>query len=287
MHAQMYMPILLIRRNSMEMIFYFILFLMGITFGSFYTLAVYRIPQGQDITHTHSYCPKCDRKLGFWDLIPVFSYVFLGGKCRYCHQKIRPRYFLLELLSGVFFLMLATGMKLSLETITYWQMAEFAFFILYFTFIVLMASIDKENRKMSKLVVMYGVIISLMYIVYLCIVEKANIYRYEIYLALYVILLLLDTITLKRKAKNRYVYGVLLSVLTMVVFTGEYVTITAIIITLLSIAIYLLIHQISKIHQKNRQSDKQIASELTVGYLLGLVNSIFFVFVLFVQNYLG
>lgn len=271
----------------MDLFFYLILFLMGITFGSFYTLAVYRIPQGQDITHTHSYCPKCDHKLGFWDLIPVFSYVFLGGKCRYCHEKIRPRYFILELVSGIFFILVGVCLRLSVETLTLMQIVEFAFFVLYFTFVVLMAAIDKENRKMNQPTVMYGVIISLMYIVYLCIVENANIYRYGIYIVMYLVVLLLDTITLKKKARNRYVYGVLLTVLTMAVFTGEYITFTTIIITLLSIAIYLLIHQISKIHQKNKQSDRQICDEITIGYLLGLVNILFFVFVLFYQNYLS
>ena len=88
----------------MDIIFYIAIFIIGTVFGSFYTLAVYRIPKRQDITHTHSYCPKCEHKLGFLDLIPVWSYIFLGGKCRYCKEKIRPRYFILELMSGIIFL---------------------------------------------------------------------------------------------------------------------------------------------------------------------------------------
>ncbi|MBQ9659332.1 MAG: prepilin peptidase, partial [Clostridia bacterium] len=68
----------------MNIFFYIIIFIMGITFGSFYTLAVYRIPKGQDITHTHSYCPNCGNKLGFFELIPVLSYLWLGGKCKHC-----------------------------------------------------------------------------------------------------------------------------------------------------------------------------------------------------------
>ena len=64
----------------MNIVFYIVLFIIGTLFGSFYTLAVYRIPQRQDITHTHSYCPNCKHKLGFLDLIPIFSYVFLRGK---------------------------------------------------------------------------------------------------------------------------------------------------------------------------------------------------------------
>ena len=102
----------------MDFIFYILIFIIGTVFGSFYTLAVYRIPKREDITHTHSYCPKCEHKLGFWDLIPVWSYIFLGGKCRYCKEKIRPRYFILEALSGTIFLAVAILMKLNIENIT-------------------------------------------------------------------------------------------------------------------------------------------------------------------------
>ena len=75
----------------------------------FFTLAVYRIPLRQDITHTRSYCPNCNHKLSFWDMIPIFSYIFLGGKCRYCKKEIRIRYLLLEVLSGVVFVLFYNG----------------------------------------------------------------------------------------------------------------------------------------------------------------------------------
>ena len=98
----------------MDIFFYVIIFIMGITFGSFYTLAIHRIPKGEDITHTHSYCPNCNHKLGILDLIPVFSYIFLGGRCGYCKQKIRPRYLLLEILSGTVFVLFAMSIKLNI-----------------------------------------------------------------------------------------------------------------------------------------------------------------------------
>ena len=98
----------------MDYILYLLIFCIGALFGSFFTLAVYRIPIGQDITHTRSYCPKCNHKLGFWDMIPIFSYVFLGGKCRYCKEKIRPRYLLLEVLSGLVFVLFALSIKFSI-----------------------------------------------------------------------------------------------------------------------------------------------------------------------------
>ena len=134
----------------MNILFYLIIFAMGITFGSFYTLAVYRIPKGQDITHTHSYCPNCKHKLGTLDLIPVFSYIFLGGKCRYCKKKISPRYLILEVFSGLVFVALFYFMKIDIYNINLFKVCEYAFFTLFITFVFLIAGIDKENRKIEK-----------------------------------------------------------------------------------------------------------------------------------------
>lgn len=78
-------------------------FIIGTLFGSFFTLATYRIPRKQDIVFKRSYCPNCEHELGFFDLIPVLSYIFLGGKCKYCKQKISIRYPLFELSNGAVF----------------------------------------------------------------------------------------------------------------------------------------------------------------------------------------
>lgn len=215
-------------------------------------------------------------------MIPIFSYIFLRGKCRYCKEKIRPRYFILEMLSGILFIAMAYLMKFNLDTLNATTIAQFCFIILYITFIILIAGIDKENRKMDKLVSVYGIVISIMYMVYLCIVEQANIYRYGIYLIFYIIVLLVDTITLKRYAKNSYVIGVLLMVITMLVFTGEYVTESAIIFTLLAIFFYMLMN---KIKERNKKSEEQVANKLSIGFFLGTFNVLMLMLVLFVSNY--
>lgn len=259
----------------MEAIFYIIIFIMGITFGSFYTLAVYRIPKGEDITHTHSYCPNCNHKLNFWDLIPIFSYIFLGGKCRYCKQKIRPRYLILETISGLFFVIIAYLMGLSIYNLEKLKIIEYIFFVLYFTFIILMAGIDKESRTINKPVLMYGVIISIMYIIYLYIIEKTSIYRYVIYLVLFIILLLLDTITLKKHAKNNYTYSILITIIIMAIFTGEYVTISSIITTLLATSITLLVKKL-----KNKRTTQQYNEKVKIGLYLSIFNIIYFMAVL-------
>lgn len=262
----------------MNIFFYIMIFIIGITFGSFYTLAVYRIPKGQDITHKHSYCPNCNHKLNFFDLIPIFSYIFLGGKCRYCKQKIRPRYLILETISGLFFIMIAYLMGLSIYNLQTIKIIEYVFFVLYFTFIILIAGIDKESRTINKPVLMYGIIISIMYIVYLYIIEKTSIYRYIIYLVLFILLLVVDSITLKKHAKNNYTYSILMLILIMLIFTGEYVVINTIITTLLAISIYLFMKKMKNF--KKRKTTKQYNNTIRIGFYLSIFNIVYFIIIL-------
>ena len=264
----------------MDILLYIIIFIMGTVFGSFFTLATYRIPRNQDITHTHSYCPNCSHKLGFLDLIPVFSYIFLLGKCRYCKEKISPRYLIIEVLSGVTFALVAYLMNISVDNLKVTVLIDSAFMALYLCFVFIMAGIDKENRKIEKSVSMYGILLSIAYIVYLCIIEQDSIYRYIIYLVFYILILILDTITLKRYATNSYVNGVILTAITMVIFTGEYVMINTIIMTSLAVAINLLLHKIDNIRKKIRREKKNYGEDITYGFYLAVSNILNLLFVL-------
>lgn len=270
----------------MDILLYIIIFIIGTVFGSFYTLAIYRIPKKQDITHTHSYCPKCNHKLGFWDLIPVFSYILLRGKCRYCKEKIRPRYFIIEILSGLCFVLIAFLMNITVDNLRLTKLAESAFMALYLCFVFLMAGIDKEFRKMEKSISIYGIIISIMYIVYLYVIENASIYRYVIYLIFYILILLLDTITLKKYARNSYFNGILLTILTMCIFTGEYVIINTIILTCLTIVIYILLSKIRNRKNKNTKIDKEYSKNISIGFFLALSNILILVLVLSYYKFL-
>jgi len=270
----------------MNTFLYVIIFIIGSLFGSFYTLAVYRIPKRQDITHTHSYCPNCNHKLGLFDLIPIFSYIFIGGKCRYCKQKIRPRYLILEILSGLVFVLMAFAMKLDIYNLYSVKTLEYCFMVLYLTFIILIAGIDKENKKIDKLVAIYGIVISIIYMVYLCILEEANIYRYVIYLVSYIIILIFDTITLKKYAKNSYQNGIFSMLITMGMFTGEYITASSIIWTLLAISIYLLLYKLKEKRNRNRKTDRQITDKINIGFYLGITNIVMFLSILLYSNYI-
>ena len=80
-------------------------FVMGITWGSFFNVCVYRVPVGKSIVRPGSHCYSCGTFLKWYDNIPLLSYVLLGGNCRYCGSHFSARYFLVELLSGVLFVL--------------------------------------------------------------------------------------------------------------------------------------------------------------------------------------
>ena len=189
----------------MEIFLGVILFIMGTFFGSFFTLAVYRIPLKKDITHEHSFCPNCNHKLGMLDLFPVWSYLFLRGKCRYCGEKIRIRYFLLEILSGLIFVTMFLILNIHGNFFDVDNIGFFISFVFQYVTLVIVAGIDKEYRKINSSVLLFGVICQLLYILYLYMVKQFNMYRYIIYFMLFIIMFIIH-----KKNKENYITQILL-----------------------------------------------------------------------------
>ncbi|MCD6309733.1 MAG: prepilin peptidase [Candidatus Eremiobacteraeota bacterium] len=73
----------------------------GLIVGSFLNVCIYRIPRGMSIIVPGSACPECGHPLLWWENIPLISWLILKGRCRNCKEWISPRYFLVELLSGL------------------------------------------------------------------------------------------------------------------------------------------------------------------------------------------
>ncbi|WP_010678296.1 prepilin peptidase [Bacillus timonensis] len=87
----------------METILLIYLFIIGLLLGSFFNVVGLRIPNNESIVKPRSHCTSCNRTLTAIDLVPVFSYIFLKGKCRTCGTKISAIYPLIELLTGLLF----------------------------------------------------------------------------------------------------------------------------------------------------------------------------------------
>ena len=253
----------------MENFLYCIIFVMGSFFGSFFTLAVYRLPKKEDILTKHSYCPNCNHKLGFLDLFPIFSYIFLRGTCRYCKIKIRPRYFILELLSGITFLLMAISLKIDIYSI---NIINIFSYLIYIAVLFIIAGIDKEYIKIERGPLIFGFVFEFIYIIYECALKNIDVYKYVIYLVMIIILLTLSIISLKRNMKQKYFIQILFLSLYMIIFSGSIIYILSVILTLLSIGFYTI-----KIKTKEN---------IPVGFYLCVSNIIVMIVTNFICNYI-
>lgn len=86
---------------NLDLLFIIYAGIFGLLVGSFSNVLIWRLPRKESIAFPPSHCPKCDHALSPLDLVPVFSWLFLRGKCRYCKTPISPRYPIIETLSGL------------------------------------------------------------------------------------------------------------------------------------------------------------------------------------------
>ena len=84
-------------------IIFVLLFITGLCFGSFYSVVATRLPNNESIIFPGSHCTNCYHRLSWYELIPVFSFILLRGKCKKCHKKISIEYPLYELITGLLF----------------------------------------------------------------------------------------------------------------------------------------------------------------------------------------
>lgn len=97
----------------MDVLIMVFIFLLGIVIGSFLNVCIYRIPKEESIAAGGSACQSCGTKLTAIDLIPVVSYFVLRGKCRKCKAKISPQYPIIEIITGIIYLLLYLKFGLS------------------------------------------------------------------------------------------------------------------------------------------------------------------------------
>ncbi len=96
----------------------------GLIIGSFINVCIYRIPKGEEVVFTPSHCFSCGYRLKWYDLIPVFSYAFLQGKCRNCGESISIQYPLVELANSAMYVWIYLIFGSSIETVLYMFLAS-------------------------------------------------------------------------------------------------------------------------------------------------------------------
>lgn len=131
-----------------------IVFIYGLIIGSFLNVCIYRIPNNQSLIYPSSHCTSCNKKIKWYDLIPVISYIILKGRCRFCKEKISAIYPLVELFTGIVFVYL------------YYKFGLTFYFFKYAVFICLLiviAMIDLNTMDVYFNTIAFGTIIGIIF----------------------------------------------------------------------------------------------------------------------------
>jgi len=128
-------------------------FITGAVVGSFLNVCIYRLPRGESIVFPSSHCPSCKHALNMLDLIPVFGYLSLQGKCRYCQAHISWRYPLVELITASLFVLIAG----------FFPAVEIIFLLFFVSILIAIFFIDLEHQVIPDVLTFLGLGIGLLY----------------------------------------------------------------------------------------------------------------------------
>jgi len=127
-----------------------LIFILGLIVGSFSNVCIYRIPKNESIIYPASHCPKCRSKIKPVDNIPLLSYILLKGRCRNCKSKISIQYPIVELLTGLIYLIIYLIYGLSIQTLIY---------IILSSALIIIAFIDLNEQIVPDVISLPGIVI--------------------------------------------------------------------------------------------------------------------------------
>ena len=133
------------------------LFILGTIVGSLLNVCIHRLPRGESIVFPASHCPQCQNRLTPLDLIPILSFVFLKGRCRYCQAKIAGRYPLVELLTAGLFVL--AGYYFPLES----SLLALIFSLVFISLLLVAAFIDWAELVIPDVISYSGIALGLLY----------------------------------------------------------------------------------------------------------------------------
>lgn len=131
-----------------------IVFALGASIGSFINVVVYRLPAGLSILWPPSRCPHCLNQLKAYDNVPVLGWAWLKGRCRYCKSKISVRYPVVEVITGIFFLVIFLLFKVSIITLGYW---------VFCSWLLALSLIDLDTMTLPNALTQSGLIVGIIF----------------------------------------------------------------------------------------------------------------------------
>lgn len=133
-------------------------FALGACIGSFLNVVIYRIPANLSLLYPPSRCPHCLHRLGKTENIPILGWLWLRGRCRWCHAPISPRYPLIEALTGFIFMVIFWQFGITSLTLGYW---------VFLSWLLALTFIDLDTLTLPNSLTKWGLILGLGFQVYL------------------------------------------------------------------------------------------------------------------------
>lgn len=130
----------------------FMVFILGLVFGSFLTVCIHRIPRGQSVVSPRSRCPECKTQIRWYQNIPVLSFLLLRGQCGSCQANIPLRYPLIEIVNGLGYLLIVWRFGLTWPTLIYAGL---------FSVFVVVTVIDWDHQIIPDVITLPGIVIGL------------------------------------------------------------------------------------------------------------------------------
>ncbi len=118
-----------------------LVFVLGLAFGSFGNVVIWRLPRGESLSYPASHCPECDGPIAWYDNVPVASWLILRGRCRSCSAPIPVRYPAVELTSGLLWLLAWAQFGLSPRTLGA---------IVFYYLLLILAAIDLDTYRLPN-----------------------------------------------------------------------------------------------------------------------------------------
>lgn len=149
----------------MEFLYLIVIFLFGTFIGSFLGVIIDRLPRGESIARGRSYCESCKKKLTAIDLIPVVSFLFLRGRCRYCGKKLSLFYPTIEVITGLLFVIAAIHIGILYQVFSIWYAIELFYYFFILSSLIILFFIDLKHGILPFSIILPATIVTFLYLI--------------------------------------------------------------------------------------------------------------------------
>lgn len=240
----------------MNIIFYIIIFIIGLIIGRYWELEASDIPKKLDLRKTQYSNKKND------EFVSKLAYMLIGGTAS---------------------VILANTLKINVDEFDITNIIIYVFAMLYISTLVVIGGIDKNYSKIDKKVLAFGIVSSITYMIYIFVIDFSSAQTNIVYLAIYMVLLIIDSFLLRKFAKDSYIVNLLMLISIILVYSNLRIFIYTVIMAVIAILMYYVILE----SQKKKNGNKKIkVNEIPVGFFISTSNIIVLFMIRIFQNYL-